>query len=130
MGEEEDEGVDDDEEIDAAGAGTAASFQYDAAEPEEVATSSSYVIVRPEVTVSLRDASVQTSHGVSSLRKSAENKRKNQARRRAKKRKQSTPSLPAAEAAPAVSASPAVTEPAPPTPTPPSKKSKTSPPDA
>ena len=122
-GEDEDE-EDDEEEGDATEVG-AASTSPDAAESEEVSTSTSYVVFRPAATISLRDAAVQTSRGVSSLEKTIINKGKKNKRRRLAKKRKAQPEHQAAEApAPAVAATPAVTEPAPSSSTPPAKRQR------
>ena len=134
--EEDDEDDDEDDEQDkeelvAAGSEGAASVSLDAANAEEVATSTSYAVVRPETTVVLRDVAVQTARGVSSLQKTLENKEKKKGRRRAKKRKAKS-SLPTTveTSTPAVAAPAAVTERAPPTSAPPTKRQRSSIPDA
>ena len=83
-GDDGDEG--DDEEDATAEVGASAQTADEAVESEEVVASTSYTIVRREATISLRDAGVQTSRGVSSLQKTLNNKGKKNKRRRAKKR--------------------------------------------
>ena len=88
--------------------------------------STSYVIFRQEARVTLRDAGVQTSRGVSSLEKTIAKKGKKNKRRRAMKRKAKAEEPAAGASEPAVVATPAVTEPAPSAPTPPVKRLKPS----
>ena len=121
-GDDDNEG--DDEEDATAEVGAAAQIPDDAVESEEVVASTSYTIVRREATLSLRDAGVQTSRGVSSLQKTINNKGKKNKRRRAKKRKAKPEESVAEAEAPAVAATPAVIEPAPSTSMPPAKRLK------